>query len=78
MKDFLFMKTKILRFEQDAPDTATIDKEIAKEVHRIENEGFIVFDVQLSVGRDSSEGAKRYAVTVLLLYDEPEEEESEE
>jgi len=74
------MRTKLLRFEQTDPDVSLIDKEIAKEVHKIESEGFIVFDVQHAVGRDAPEGAagKRYAVTVLLLYDEPEEEESEE
>lgn len=74
------MRTKLLRFEQTEADVGLIDKEIAKEIHRIENEGFIVFDVQHAVGRDAPEGSsgKRYAVTVLLLYDEPEEEESEE
>jgi len=71
------MRTKLLRFEQAEADVNLIDKEIAKEVHRIENEGFIVFDVQLSVGRDLAEGSKRYAATVLLLYDEPEEESEE-
>lgn len=68
------MRTKILRFEQETANTDAIDKDIAKEVHKIESEGFIVFDVQLSVGRDSVEGSKRYAATVLLLYDQPEEE----
>jgi hypothetical protein len=76
------MRTKILRFEQETANTDAIDKDIAKEVHRIENEGFIVFDVQLVIGRDApanmTDIQKKFSAVALLLYDEPEEEESEE
>lgn len=76
------MRTKLLRFEQTEADVNLIDKEIAKEIHRIENEGFVVFDVQHVIGRDApahmTDIQKKFTMVVLLLYDEPEEEESEE
>lgn len=65
------MKTKILRFEQKVFDENEIDEKINSAIEDLEEEGFSVEDVKISVGRDSSDSAMevKYALTVLILYE---------
>ena len=66
------MKIKTIRVEQKSYDENEVNEELTKAISTLENEGHVVKGVRVAVGRDadvSSGLKKRYAVTVLLLYD---------
>ncbi len=65
------MKIKTIRIEQKVYDEVAVNEELNKAISALENAGNVVKGVRVAVGRDadvSSALKKRYAITVLLLY----------
>lgn len=66
------MKVKLIRIEQEKPNTEIIEETINKEIEKIEKRNQRIRDVKISVVRDAApeyKTVKPYALTIMIVYE---------
>ncbi len=66
------MKTKLVRVEQKDANPREVDNKVNAEIRNLEEQGHVIKDVHIAVGRDAWEGSGidvKFSITYIILYD---------